>query len=133
MMKINSKITTRSQVFDAGLISFIKNFLEDHKVEDISIIDLFNKSVMSDYLIIGTGRSQKHARMSIEVLHLELAKQGYKQIVAEGLRNIEWVLLDAGSAIVHLFTSEMRDSYNLEKMWSSDFRSSHHLEEKVGA
>ncbi|AIL12779.1 hypothetical protein IM40_03365 [Candidatus Paracaedimonas acanthamoebae] len=133
MMKINSKITTHSQVLDTNLIHFIMAFLEDHKVENLVTIDLFNKSVMSDYLIIGSGRSQKHVRMSIEILHLELAKQGYKQIIVEGLPNSEWVLLDVGSVIVHLFTPEMRGFYNLEKMWSSDFRPSHHQEEKMGA
>lgn len=132
-MKANSKITSSSQVLDTKLISFIKDFLEDHKVENIVTIDLLNKSVMADYLIIGSGRSQKHVRMSIEILHLELAKQGYKKIVVEGLPNSEWVLLDVGSIIVHLFTPDMRGFYNLEKMWSSDFRPSHHQKEKMGA
>lgn len=132
-MKANSTITIPPHISDTNLISFIKGFLEDHKVEDIVTIDLFNKSVMSDYLIIGSGRSQKHVRMSIEILHLELAKQGYKQMVVEGLPNSEWVLLDVGPVIVHLFTTEMRGFYNLEKMWSSNFKSSDHSEEKIGA
>lgn len=113
-------------------VSFLMSFLEDHKIEEITLIDLLNKSTMSDYLIIGTGRSQKHVRMSIEILQSELSKQGFKNIIVEGLPNSEWVLLDTGFAIVHLFTAEMRKFYNLEKMWSNDFRSSY-LEEKIGA
>jgi len=132
-MKSKSNITTHSQVLDTKLILFIMSFLEDHKVEDIILIDLFKKSTMSDCLIIGSGRSQKHVRMSIEILQLELAKQGYKKIIVEGLPSSEWVLLDVGSAIVHLFTPEMRGFYNLEKMWGSDFRPSNHQEEKIGA
>lgn len=132
-MKAHSTITVPPHPSGKDFISFIMNFLEDHKVENIVTIDLFNKSVMSDYLIIGTGRSQKHARMSIEILHLELAKQGYKQMVVEGLPNSEWVLLDVGPAIIHLFTPEMRGFYNLEKIWSSNSKNTDHSEEKIGA
>ncbi|MBN9343231.1 MAG: ribosome silencing factor [Holosporales bacterium] len=132
-MKTKSNITVGSQVLDTNLIPFIVAFLDDHKVENIVTIDLLNKSVMSDCLIIGSGRSQKHVRMSIEILHRELSKQGHKHIVVEGLPNSDWVLLDVGSVIVHLFTPEMRGFYNLEKMWSSDLRPSHQQEEKMGA
>ena len=130
-MKENKK--THSSIFETSLIPFLMTFLEDHKVENIVLIDLLNKSTFTDYMIIGSGRSQKHVRMSIEILHRELSKQGHKHIVVEGLPNSDWVLLDVGSVIVHLFTPEMRGFYNLEKMWSSDLRPSHQQEEKMGA
>ena len=120
-------------MLETPLIPFLMTFLEDHKVENIVLIDLINKSTFTDYMIIGSGRSQKHVRMSIELLQIELLKQGYKNIVVEGLPASEWVLLDTGSVIIHLFTPEMRGFYNLEKMWSSDFRPIHHHEEKLGA
>ncbi len=130
-MKANKK--AHSSVLEKSLIPFLMTFLEDHKVENIVLIDLLNKSTFTDYMIIGSGRSQKHVRMSIEILQVELLKQGYKNIIVEGLPNSEWVLLDIGSVIIHLFTSEIRGFYNLEKMWSNDFRPIHHHEEKIGA
>lgn len=92
-------------------------FLEDHKISDIVDIDLKQKSSIADWMIIASGRSQKHIRVIAEMLQEELKAQGLKNICVEGLPNSDWLLVDAGDVIVHLFRPEMRALYNLEKMW----------------
>ncbi len=99
----------------------ICSFLEDHKIFDIVDIDLKQKSSIADWMIIASGRSQKHIRVIAEILQEELKAQGLKNIYVEGLPNSDWLLIDAGDVIVHLFRPEMRALYNLEKMWGVNF------------
>jgi ribosome-associated protein len=92
--------------------------LEDDKAEDITVIDLAGKTSISDFMIIASGRSHRHVAAIADHLVERLKKRGLMPLSVEGLAQSDWVLVDAGDVIVHLFRPEVRDFYNLEKMWS---------------
>lgn len=102
------------------LKEFIEQFLDSKKAQEIISIDLAGKSSIADYLVIATGTSQRQVGALAELLREELKKQGIKNIHIEGLPQCDWVLVDAGDVIVHIFRPEIRLYYNLEKMWGSD-------------
>jgi ribosome-associated protein len=91
--------------------------LDDDKAEDIISIDLAGKSSIADYMVIATGRSNRQLNAMAQHLDEKLTKLGVKKVSIEGLTQGEWVLLDGGDVIVHLFKPEVRSFYNLEKMW----------------
>lgn len=91
--------------------------LEDNKAEDIAIIDLAGKSDMADYMIIASGRSNRHVGAIADNLLQTLKDKGLGPFQAEGLPECDWVLVDALDIIVHIFRPEVRAFYNLEKMW----------------
>jgi len=99
------------------LLNFVLKSLDSDKAEDIVSIDLTNKSPMAAYMVIASGRSNRHVQAIAEHLTEELKKQGVKGR-AEGLSQGDWVLVDAMDIIVHVFRPEVRAFYNLEKMWS---------------
>jgi ribosome-associated protein len=103
------------------LVKQVVAVLEESKAEDIVTIDLAQKSVLADYLVIASGRSQRHLRSVSEKLKHYLHMQGVQSVRIEGLIFCDWVLIDAGDIIIHLFRPELREFYNLEKMWSATF------------
>lgn len=92
--------------------------LEDDKAEDITVINLAGKTSISDYMIIASGRSHRHVAAIAEHLVERLKKRGLAPLSVEGLSQSDWVLIDAGDVIAHIFRPEVRSFYNLEKMWS---------------
>ena len=94
--------------------------LEDSKGEDIAPIDLTGKSALADCMVIATGRSQRHVTAIADRLLDDLKKAGGDHIRVEGLRGGDWVLIDAGDVIIHIFRPELRAFYNLEKMWRAE-------------
>ena len=99
------------------LLGDIQSSLEDHKAEDIVVIDLAGKSDIADFMLIASGRSGRQVATMADKL-LEVAKtHGIKSVSPEGRGQSDWVLIDAGDVIVHLFRPEVRVFYNLEKMW----------------
>jgi ribosome-associated protein len=98
----------------------IKNILSDNKAKDIIKIDLKGKSSIADFMIICSGTSNRHVISLSNYLIEGLKKENLKTLNVEGRRNGDWVLVDAGDIIVHLFRSEVRDYYGLEKMWGSE-------------
>ncbi len=92
--------------------------LDDMKAEDILTIDLRNKSSIGDYMVISTGRSQRHVGSVADRIVEDLHKVGVSARV-EGTPHCDWVLIDAGAVIVHVFRPEVRAFYNLEGMWTS--------------
>ena len=95
----------------------IHSFLEDHKIFDVTVLDLQGKTSIADTMIIATGRSQKHISVIAELLREELKQMKGKVLSIEGLPGSDWILIDAGDIIIHLFKPEVRALYNLEKMW----------------
>ena len=93
--------------------------LEDMKAEDSVTIDLSGKSSIGDYMVVTSGRSQRHVGAVAEHVVKDLKAAGVSGIRVEGLRQGDWVLIDAGDVIVHVFRPEVRDFYSLEKMWSA--------------
>ncbi len=100
------------------------SILDDAKAEDLKVVDLSNKSSIADSFIIATCRSTRHADSTADDLTRKLKKLGVKCPSPEGRPQCDWVIVDAGSIIIHLFRQEIRDLYSLEKLWEVDFDSS---------
>ncbi|GJM02437.1 MAG: ribosomal silencing factor RsfS [Rhodomicrobium sp.] len=94
--------------------------LEDAKAEDIITIDLEGKSSIGDYMIVASGRSHRHVGAIADRLGKHLREHGYGRSRIEGQENCDWVLLDAGGIIIHVFRPEVREFYNIEKMWLAE-------------
>ena len=103
------------------LVDTIFGILDDAKTEDIKIVDLKNKSSIADAFMIATCRSTRHANATADELTKRLKKIGILCPNPEGLPKCDWIIVDAGSIIVHLFRQEIRDLYNLEKLWDINF------------
>jgi len=103
----------------AGAESLILAALEDGKAEGIVTIDLRGRSVLGDFMVIASGRSQRHVLALADQLLQKLRMAGMRSVRVEGLEGGGWVLLDTGDVIVHLFRPEIREFYNLEKMWQA--------------
>jgi ribosome-associated protein len=102
----------------ARLLALVESSLDDDKAEDIVVIDLHGKSSIGDYMVVATGRSQRHVRTITEHLRERIKTDGIHTPSPEGVPQCDWVLVDAGDVIVHVFRPEVRTFYNLEKMWS---------------
>ncbi len=100
------------------LLSRILTSLDDDKAEDIVTIAMKGRSSLCDALIVATGRSARHVASTAEHLARRLKEAGYGAARVEGLPQGDWVLVDAGDVIVHLFRPEVRAYYDLEGMWS---------------
>lgn len=95
----------------------VEKSLDDDKAEDVVVIDLHGKSSMADFMVIASGRSQRQLHAMADHLQAHLKEIGVKQVGIEGARVGDWVLVDGGDIVVHLFKPEVRRFYNLEKMW----------------
>jgi ribosome-associated protein len=94
--------------------------LDDDKAQDVVFIDLKGKSPIADGLIVASGRSQRHVGAMADHLLRALKEAGYGKCRIEGMPSADWVLIDTGDVIVHLFRPEVRSFYNIEKIWSVD-------------
>tara|TARA_B100000073_G_scaffold347677_1_gene362825 strand:+ start:4685 stop:5068 length:384 start_codon:yes stop_codon:yes gene_type:complete len=92
--------------------------LDSDKAEDIEVINLSSQSSIADYMIVASGRSTRQVVALAEKLKIRLGLEGIKDITIEGAGQGDWVILDAGDIIVHLFRPEVREYYGIEKMWS---------------
>ena len=97
--------------------------LDDMKAEDTITIDLIGKTSIADAMVVTSGRSNRHVGAIADRVLEGLKHAGVPDLRVEGLRNCDWVLIDAGDVIVHVFRPEVRAFYNLEKMWTSSPRS----------
>ncbi|MGE0282975.1 MAG: ribosome silencing factor [Rhizobiaceae bacterium] len=93
--------------------------LEDSKAEDIVSIDIHKKSSLGDHMVIASGRSNRHVAAVSDHLIKALKDAGLGNARVEGLPAADWVLVDAGDVIVHVFRPEIREFYNIEKMWQA--------------
>jgi ribosome-associated protein len=99
-------------------LSMILSRLDDMKAEETVTIDLRGKSAFSDYMVVTTGRANRHVGAIAENVTKALKENGVKSIHVEGLPNCDWVLIDSGDVIVHVFRPEVREFYNLERLWT---------------
>lgn len=104
----------------AALVDRIVHWLDDAKAEDVAVIDLKGKTSIGDFMVIATGRSDRHVNAIAEQLLQALKDEGQERVRVEGQPQCDWVLIDTGDIIVHVFQPEIRTFYNLEKMWSAD-------------
>jgi ribosome-associated protein len=102
------------------LLKVVLDTLDDAKAEDVVCIDLKGKTSIGDHMVVASGRSQRHVGAMADQLIRRLKEKGYGRARVEGLPHADWVLIDAGDVIVHIFRPEVREFYNLEKMWSAD-------------
>lgn len=105
---------------DASLEDLILKRLDDDKAQDIVNIDLKGKSSVADAMIVASGRSHRHVGAIADHLLRALKEAGYGKARVEGLPHCDWVLIDAGDVVVHLFRPEVRSFYNIEKIWAVD-------------
>jgi ribosome-associated protein len=87
------------------------------KAEDTVAIDLSVKTTIADSMVVTSGRSQRHVGSIADRVLKDLAKAGLRGARVEGMPHCDWVLIDAGDVIIHVFRPEVRAFYNLEKMW----------------
>ena len=98
----------------------IEKILDDNKAQNITSIDLKNKSYIADYMVIASGTSSRHLQALSEILVIQLKKLGLNNCRIEGKDSNDWKLVDAQDVIVHIFHPEKREFYDLEKMWSEE-------------
>jgi ribosome-associated protein len=94
--------------------------LEDAKAEDTIAIDIQGKSALGDFMVVTSGRSHRHVAAIADRLVSDLKDAGIGPARVEGLPHCDWVLVDAGDLIVHIFRPEVRSFYNIEKMWMAE-------------
>ena len=104
----------------AALLESVLAWLDDAKAENIVTIDLKGKSSIGDYMVVVSGRSDRHVGAIGEQLQTKLKENGMGRVRIEGLQACDWVLIDTGDIIIHVFRPEVREFYKLEKMWSSE-------------
>jgi ribosome-associated protein len=111
---------SKASPIDGRLGQTVIDSLEDAKAEDIVSIDLTGKTTIADLMIIATGRSNVHVGAIADRVSRACRAAGFPAPRIEGVPHCDWVLLDAGDAIIHIFKPDVRQFYNLEKMWSAD-------------
>lgn len=102
------------------LLTKITSWLDEAKAEKVVAIDIKRKSSLGDYMVVATGRSDRHVGAIAEQLGAKLKDEGYGRVRIEGRPQCDWVLIDVGEIIVHVFRAEVREFYNIEKMWSGE-------------
>ena len=117
--------TPRAELLSEGqkpdaLLNEIVHWLDEAKAENIVTIDLAGKSSIGDYMVIASGRSDRHVGAIADQLQRKLKEAGHGRVRMEGQPQCDWVLIDTGDVIVHVFRPEVREFYNLEKMWSAE-------------
>jgi len=100
------------------LLAIVTKVLDDRKAENIVTIDVIGKTSFTDYMVIATGTSARHSKALCEYVTLELKDQGVMPLGVEGGQDSEWVLVDLGDVILHVMTAQLREFYQLEKLWS---------------
>lgn len=103
-----------------ALLQDIVHWIDEAKGEKLVTIDLKGKSSIGDFMVIATGGSDRHVGAIAEDLRRRLKEAGHDHVRVEGLEACDWVLVDTGDIIVHVFREEVREFYNLEKMWSAE-------------
>ena len=100
------------------ILALVLARLDDDKAEDIVSIELRGKTSIADYMVVASGRSQRHVGATAEHLVEALKARGVQNVRVEGFPSCDWVLIDASDVIIHIFQPEVRGFYNIEKMWS---------------
>ena len=118
VVKIEVETKPRAPRKQSDLLARIVTSLDDDKAEDIVTIDLEGRSSLTDALVIASGRSARHVAAIAEHLARKLKEAGYGMRPIDGAAQGDWVLVDAGDVIVHIFRPEVRSYYDLEGMWS---------------
>ncbi len=103
---------------EGALLSLVLKQLDDDQAQDVVTIDLEGKSSIADHMVIASGRSTRQVASMAQKLAETVKKNGHGPVRLEGLPAADWVLIDAGDVVVHIFRPEVRSFYNLERMWA---------------
>lgn len=106
------------QAEEGSLHALVLNSLDDDQAQDIVSIDLEGKSGIADFMVIASGRSTRQVAAIAMKLGERIKQEGYPPPKMEGLAQGDWVLIDAGDIVIHVFRPEVRTFYNLERMWT---------------
>jgi ribosome-associated protein len=105
---------------EGALHQMVLTSLDDDLAQNIVTINLSGKSALADHMVVATGRSKRHVSALADHLLRKLKENGEKNIRTEGQKTGDWVLVDAGDVVVHIFREEVRAFYGIEKMWATD-------------
>src|SRR5487761_2154147 len=119
----NKNAPQLAEIPQVQMIDVVLQSLEDAKAEETVAIDVTGKSSLSDHMVVTTGRSNRHVGAVADQLVKALREHGFGKPRIEGLPHCDWVLVDGGDVIVHIFRPEVREFYNIEKMWQAEFAS----------
>ena len=108
-----------------SLLDQITAALDDAKAEEIVTLDLGGQSSIADYMVVASGRSDRHVGSIADRVVNTLKEKGHSGIRVEGMQTCEWVLIDAGDVIVHVFKPDARGFYNIERLWGADRPNEH--------
>lgn len=111
----NTSVTTDDHI--QTLLKLILNTLDTNKAENVEVIDLQDKTEIADYMVVASGTSKRHVVALSDYLHDALKKEDVKNLGVEGAEEGDWVLLDVGDIIIHIFRPEVREFYKIEDMW----------------
>ncbi len=100
------------------LVEQVEKTMDDSKAVDINVVDLRGKTAIADYMVIASGTSSKHVNSIAHKVLQDMKTLDVSGIEPEGMELCDWVLLDAGDILIHIFKPETREMYNLEGMWS---------------
>ncbi len=114
---VSKKTSKAANLAVDDVLKTVTGSLEDSKAEELVTIDIKEKSALADYMVIASGRSNRHVGAIADHLIRALKTLGAGSAKVEGLESADWVLIDTGDIIVHLFRPEVREFYALEKMW----------------
>lgn len=102
------------------LLKTVQTVLDERKGQNITTLDVRDKTSFTDYMVVVTGTSDRHLKSLCEYIVEKVKEQGFKPLGVEGDLGSDWVLVDLGDVIVHAMTAQTRDFYQLEKLWSVD-------------
>lgn len=104
------------------LAKTVARLLDEKKAENINVIKIDDISSIADYFVIANGRGSTHVRSLADELEEKLKQQGIAPARIEGYRSDNWVLMDYESVVVHVFTGEGRDFYDLDRLWADGIK-----------
>lgn len=102
------------------ILKMVKSVLNDHKGQDITVLDVEGKTSVTDFMVIVTATSERHAKSLAGYVVEKVKEHDLLPLGVEGEQGSDWVLVDLGDIILHIMTSQARDFYELEKLWSVD-------------
>ena len=112
--------SAKADLSSSEILDVVLSSLEDSKAEDITAINITDKSSIGDHMVIASGRSNRHVDAVADRLLRDIKDAGLGTPKVEGMPACDWVLVDLGDVVAHIFRPEVREFYNLEKMWNID-------------
>lgn len=102
-----------------SLLKMVQESLDDMKAQDVRILDVSDKSTITETIVIATGTSSRHVKAIANRVVMDAKKNGFQPLGVEGEQGADWVLVDLDEIVVHVMIQQTRDFYNLEKLWST--------------